>query len=121
MLNPQNVLKNVSYCYKSDYAAILLLPLLAILITTHCMGGASQFKKCLVYILSPFFSVGEGYVQSQGHKVREEAMPRLKLGSKSPHTPNIFILLNATSYRMGGKAVNDSVRPILITGEEKHL
>lgn len=90
MLNPQNVLKNVSYCYNSDYAAILLLPLLAILITTYCMGGASQFEKCLVYILSPLFSVGEGYVQSQGHKVREEAMPCLKLGSKSPPPISLY-------------------------------
>lgn len=58
--------------------------------------------------------------KAQGRKVREEAVPGLKLGSNF-FFPNIFILLNATSYKMGGKAVNDSARPLLITGEEKHL
>lgn len=34
MINPQNLLKNVNY-YNSYYAAILLLPFSAILVTVH--------------------------------------------------------------------------------------
>lgn len=50
---------------------------------------------------------------AQGHIVREGAVPSLKIGPKFFFffLLNLFILLNATLYRMGGKAVDDPVTP----------
>ena len=55
---------------------------------------------------------------AQGHVVREGAVPGLKIGPKFFFflsffffLLNLFILLNATLYRMGGKAVDDPVTP----------
>ena len=49
----------------------------------------------------------------QGHIVREGAVPGLKIGPKFFFffLLSLFILLNTTLYRMGGKAVDDPVTP----------
>lgn len=73
---------------------------------------------------SPWAEV-TGY--AQGHKVMEEATPGIELSSEFSFSfsssffffLNILILLNATSCRMGGKAVGDSVKPLLITERRK--
>lgn len=48
----------------------------------------------------------------QGHTVAEGAVPGLKIGPKFFFfLLSLFILLNTTLYRMGGKAVDDPVTP----------